>query len=319
MRNPVWRVLIPALMLSALPVTAQQRDPWGEYDGPRRIEIALSGGLFLSTAWSDQVFLESFSALGVTNRQQLLRGFSMAPGFGGAAAVTYWKGRYGFRVQAGFAQSCATTGSRCDEDDDVLIPPFDELPIAEVEMNQYSYGVQGIVGLTEYSPNQQFRPYVILGAGGVTYDLDRPLSGLLPGPLTTTGPVRIDDHGETIIVADPTTLVFSINEGGITSKFALNWGIGSDLRAPIGSGAFGLRFEVSDQIAQAPLSLRVARIDGGSFTPWGCIDECNGIEEIEFNNRFVHNWRLSAAIFVEFGVKGYKASRHPAGSRRTSR
>ncbi|MGH7471695.1 MAG: hypothetical protein ACRENP_27395 [Longimicrobiales bacterium] len=303
MRNLVSRVLVLALLLGALPATAQQRDLWEDYDGPRRIEFAAGAGLFLTTGWSDRVFLESFSALGVTNRQLLLRGFSMAPEFGGAASVTYWKGRYGFRVQAGFVQSCVTTSSHCD---DVLFPPFDELPIVETEMHQYTYGVQGIVGLTEYSPNQSIRPYVIVGAGGVTYDVDQPLSALLPGPLTTTGPVRIDDNKETVIVADPTTLLFSVSEGSVTSKFAFNLGIGTDLRAPIGSGAFGFRFEASDQIAKAPLSLRVVRLDGGFFTPWGCTVQCDGVEEIEFNDRFVHSWRLSASIFVEFGVKGYR-------------
>jgi hypothetical protein len=293
------------LLLCARPVSAQQRDLWDDYDGPRRIEIALSGGLFLSSAWSDRVFLESFSALGITNRQVLLRGFSMAPDFGGAAAFTYWKGRYGFRVQAGFAHSCATTGSDCD---DRRIPPFDE-SIAEVEMNQYTYGVQGIIGLTEYTPDQQFRPYVLLGAGGVTFDLDEPLSALLPGTITTTGPVRLDDDGVIVIVDDPTTLLISTSEAGITSKFAFNLGIGTDLRAPIGSGAFGFRFEVSDQIAQSPFSVRVARLDGGFFSPWGCNVQCDEIAEVEFNDRFVHNWRLSAGIFFEFGVKGYN-SRH---------
>jgi hypothetical protein len=299
MRNLVSRVLVPALLLSALPVAAQQRDLWGEYDGPRRVEIALSGGWFLSTAWSDRVFLESFNGLGITNRQLLLRGFSMDPEFGGAAAVTYWKGRYGFRVQAGFVHSCADVGGGCG---DVLIPPIDELPIGEVEMNQYSYGVQGIIGLTEYSPKQQIRPYVLLGAGGVTFDLDQPLSALFPGPITTTGPVRIDDDNVIFVVTDPTTLVFSISDVSVASSFALNLGMGTDLRAPLGSGAFGFRFEILDQIAKSPLSLRVARLDGGFFTPWGCGFDCDGISEIEFNDRFVHNWRLSAAVFVEFGV-----------------
>jgi hypothetical protein len=300
MRNLVSRVLVPALLLSALPVTAQQRDLWGEYDGPRRVEFAVGGGLFLSSAWSDRVFLESFSVVGITNRQLLLRGFSMSPEFGGSGSFTYWKGRYGFRVQAGFVHGCATTGG--GDCDDVVLPPFDDLPIADVEMNQYSYGVQGIIGLTEYSPTQQIRPYVLLGAGGVTFDLDQPLSALFPGPLTTTEPVRINDDNLIFVVADPTTLVFSVSDVSVASSFALNLGIGTDLRAPLGSGAFGFRFEFLDQIAKSPLSLRVARLDGGFFTPWGCGFDCDGISEIEFNDRFVHNWRLSAAVFVEFGV-----------------
>src|SRR5262245_5469147 len=301
MRTSISRFLVLALLLSALPAAAQQRDLWGEYDGPRRVELAVGGGLFLSSAWSDRVFLESFSVVGITNRQLLLRGFSMSPEFGGAGSFTYWKGRYGFRVQAGFVHGCANTGGDCDHD--VVVPPFDDLPIADVEMNQYSYGVQGIIGLTEFTPKQQVRPYVLLGAGGVTFDLDQPLSALFPGPLTTTGPVRIDDSNVIFVVTDPTTLVFSVSDVSVTSSFALNLGIGTDLRAPLGSGAFGFRFEFLDQIAKSPLSLRVARLDGGFFTPWGCSVQCDGIDVIEFNDRFVHNWRLSAAVFAEFGVK----------------
>src|SRR5262249_30005432 len=147
--KPVLRFLVPAmLLLSALPVGAQDRDLFQEYDGPRRVELAFGGGLFLSSAWSDQVFIESFSGISVTNREQLLRGFSMAPAFGFTGSFTYWKGRYGFRVVGGYAHSCASTSSRCD---DVPIQTVDGTRIVDVDMNQFTYGVQGIVGFMEYT------------------------------------------------------------------------------------------------------------------------------------------------------------------------
>jgi hypothetical protein len=304
--NLVARFLVPALLLSALPVAAQDRDLFQEYDGPRRVEIAFGGGLFLTSAWSDQVFLESLSGIGVTNREQLLNGFSMAPAFGFTGSFTYWKGRYGFRVLAGYAHGCASTSSNCD---DARIHTVDGTRIFDIDMNQFTYGVQGIVGFSEYSRKQWFRPYGIVGFGGVTYDLAQPLSTFLPGPVITTGPVHIDHDNQIVVVSNATTLVFSTSAGGVTNRIALNLGIGADVRLPTGSDAVGLRFEMSDQITQSPQVLRLVSIGNGFFTPFGCTAQCDGIQEIDFNNRTVHNWRLSTALFMEFGTKKRRGSR----------
>lgn len=292
MRSTVSRVLVPALLLFASTASAQQRDLWNEYDGPRRIEVAANGGFFMSTDWSNLVFLESIGALGESQRQVLLRQFSVAPKLGAMGSVTYWKGRYGFRVHGGFVRSCVTTGNRCDG---TTTPDQTDLPVTEIALDQYTYGVQGIVGLTEHSPGQWFRPYLIVGAGGVTYNPDQPISSVLPGPLTVTEPAIIGNDQTTVVITDPSTFLFSMDEVGLSTKFALNLGIGTDLRVPLGPGGVGFRFELSDQINQSPLTLRVARIDGGFFA--------NRIEEIEFDRRAVHNWRLSAGIFFEFGLR----------------
>jgi hypothetical protein len=206
-------------------------------------------------------------------------------------------------VYAGFVDSCITTRNRCEE---FVLPSQIGLPVVEVDMNQWMYGVQGIVGLQEWTPTQWFRPYFIVGGGGVTYDVDSPLSTILPGPITTTGPITIGDDNETVaVVGNPGTFIFAIDDVGLENKFALNLGIGMDLRIPFETGGIGLRFEMSDHITQSPLSVRVASLDGDGF---GCNGFCNGfnrIDEIEFDRRTVHNWRLSAGIFLEFGVRGY--------------
>ncbi|MGH7444131.1 MAG: hypothetical protein ACREKM_04605, partial [Longimicrobiales bacterium] len=74
-----------------------------EYDGPRRLELSATAGYALSTEWSDLIALQVADAQGRLHRQVLLRSVAVAPGAGGAAAVTYWRGRHGFRVLAGFS------------------------------------------------------------------------------------------------------------------------------------------------------------------------------------------------------------------------
>lgn len=292
MRSIMSRILVPALLLFAANPAAAQRDLWTEYDGPRRFEVAAGGSVFLSTDWSDLILLESFGP-GGTHRQVLLREFAMAPEFGGHGSVTYWKGRYGFRVQGGFVRSCLATGNRCDGS---TTPVQTGLAPTEIQMDTWVYGVQGIVGLIEHTRGQWFRPYLIVGGGGVTYDLDQPLSVVLPGPLSSTGPVRFDNGGETVVFAgDPGTFLLSMDEVSLETRFAVNLGVGTDFRLPVGPGGLALRLELSDHITQTPLSLRVARLDGGFFD--------HGIDEVEFNSRAVHNWKVSAGLAFEFGLR----------------
>lgn len=296
MRSIIPRILVPALLLGALPAAAQQRDLWIEYDGPRRLEIAVGGGMYLSTDWSDLVFLESVSREGGVQRQVLLRELAMAPEFGANAAVTYWRGRYGFRVHAGFARSCLTNASRCDER--AATGPNGLGPV-DIDMDAWSYGVQGVVGLIEHTQAQWFRPYLVVGAGGVTYDLERPLSTLLPTPITSTGPAQIGSGSTRLHVPDdPLTFLIASDEVGLETKFALNLGVGTDFRIPVGPGGVSLRLELADMISQSPVALRVVHVDGTPF-------RARSLDEVEFNGRTVHNWRLSAGIAFEFGLRGY--------------
>lgn len=289
-------VLVPALLLSATPAAAQQRDLWTEYDGPRRLEFAVNGGLFLSSNWSNLVFLETIDRSGDVGRQVLLREFAVAPKLGGTGSITYWRGRYGFRVHAGFVRSCVTTGNRCEGS---RLPEQDELEVTEIDMDTWSYGVQGIVGLMEHTTGQWFRPYLIVGAGGVTYDLEHPLSTVLPGPFTSTGPVRVGGGGTTVLLNDPATYLIAVDEVSLETRFALNLGIGTDFRIPVGPGGLGLRLELSDQISQSPVSLNVVRLDRGIGF------HSRGFDEVAFNGRTVHNWRLSAGLMFEFPLRGY--------------
>lgn len=299
MRNLRSRILLPALMLAVTPAAAQPGDLWNA--GPRSVDISVTGGLFVSTDWSQNVFLESFQSSGVTQRQTLLRGFSVAPGFGATAAVTYWEGRHGFRVYAGFTGTCVTTGNDCD---DVVLLPDEVFPRRAPDMNQYTYGFQGIVGLVDWSRDQWWRPYFIVGAGGVTYDIDDDFALLLPGPITVSDPGVINGIDRIAVVDDPGTFLFAIDQVGIETKFAVNLGIGFDLRAPMRDRGIGFRFEASDQITQTPLSLTVTRLDGGVIDGH-CCGFRNDISQVDINQRSVHNWRLSGGVLFEFGISRY--------------
>jgi hypothetical protein len=304
-RSITSRILVLALLLFASPAIAQQRDLWVEYDGPRRIEVAVTGGAFMSSDWSDLVVLETLNFNGAIQRQVLLRDFSMRPEFGGTASITYWRGRHGFRVFGGFVESCLSTFN--DDCDETVTPTQIGLPATEIEMNTFVYGVQGIVGLTEYSRNQWFRPYLVVGGGGITYDLDRPLSTVLPGPITSIGPATIINADQTIVVGQPTTLLLSIDEVSFETQFALNLGVGIDLRAPVGPGGLVIRLEASDQITRSPLGLRVVSLDNDDFNGCviaGCFRNDAGFDEVDFDSRVVHNWRLSAGLAFEFGIGG---------------
>jgi hypothetical protein len=130
-----------AALAIAVPAAAQTDTTrfdhlWGrEYDGPRRLELGASAGYGFSTDWSDLVAVHAADARGAIHRHVLLRSVAVAPGAGGAAAVTYWRGRRAFRVTAGYTRSCLTTASRCVNG--AAPPPADEaaLAIAEVPMD----------------------------------------------------------------------------------------------------------------------------------------------------------------------------------------
>jgi len=74
----------------------------------------------------------------------------------------------------------------------------------------------------------------------------------------------------------------------IETKFAVNFGLGTDLRVPLGAAGLGLRLELSDNVHESPLQIRIAELDGvhGDVAP---------------NARFVHNLRASAGVVLHFG------------------
>jgi hypothetical protein len=305
------RLLVSSLLLLLLAVPASaQRDStrfdrlWqADYDGPRRLEVGVSAGYALSSDWTDLVALHVFDTRGGIHRQVLLRNVAVAPGAGGAAAVTYWRGRHAFRATVGYSRSCLTTSSRCVNG---TSPEGDAaLGVAEVDMDIYRYGVEGMVGLRNWRDSQFWRPYLIVGAGGVTYDPDENALPLFPGTFETLVPPATSSPGTVIVTNGATTLLVATDELGLENVFGLTLGVGMDFRVPVGLGGLALRLEAADQITSSPFSVTVSRLDDDS----DFFDR--GAEPTVFRAGAVHNLRLTAGVAVELPLRGPRTETDP--------
>jgi hypothetical protein len=303
---------LAVLLLHGVPVAAQADTTrfdrlWeqAEYDGPRRFELSVSGGYALSSDWSDRVALQVFDPQGAVHQQVLLRNMSIAPGAGVAGAVTYWRGRHGFRVSGGYSRSCLTTASRCVNGD--TPPPAGDaaLAIAEVPMDVYRYGVEGVVGLRDWESSRVFRPYLVVGAGGVLYDPDSDALPFVPGSFQTITPAP--GAPNSVIISDGHRLLLvSTNELGLEHVFGATLGIGMDVRVPVGIGGLGLRVELADQITSSPFSVRVARLDASGRRFAG-----RDGDDVVFRKDGVHNLRVTAGLTLELGLPGPRTERNP--------
>jgi hypothetical protein len=289
-----FRIAVPILLLLSAPLSAQQPDPFQPYDGPRRLEVSVTAGYFWSSDWSNLVLFESLGAVGDEARRVLMPSLATAPGAGGQAAITYWKGRLGFRLMAAYSESCVTSEPRCG--DNRAAPSAGGNPMlnpVEVSLKTYSYGVQGIVGMSEYSESQFFRPYFLVGMGGVTFDPDESL----PAFLAAQGGQPVSGV-ETVVTGNPGQYTFAIDQAGLETRFSVALGLGTDLRLPVGPGGLSLRFEVADYISKSPLGVRLSRLSAGSV-----FDNSSPIEQIDLGVGAVHNLRGQIGLAIEFGVK----------------
>ncbi|MGH7446106.1 MAG: hypothetical protein ACREK1_01130 [Longimicrobiales bacterium] len=282
----------------------------GEYDGPRRLELSASAGYAASTDWSDLVALHVTDARGGIHRQVLLRSVAVAPGAGGAASVTYWKGRHGFRVTAGYTQSCLTTAPRCVDGDPAPPEQNAALTVAEVPMDVWRYGVEGIVGLRNWADSRLWRPYAVLGLGGVAYDPEAGALPIFPGTFETVVPAPDGGSGTVVITNGTDTFLLATDELGLENVLGLTLGIGMDLRVPVGIGGLSLRLELADQMTRSPFSVRVTRLgdDRRRF------DRDGG--EAVFRSEVIHNLRASAGVALEFGLRGPREEFDPSIRRR---
>jgi hypothetical protein len=259
--------------------------PWSDpLDRPPRVDVSFSAGLVAPTDWSDLVLLGSISSLTGLLEQVLVRDLRVEPDSVLGSSVTYWRSKYGVRVNAGFSRSSLVIGGThlgTTESDDLL----------SGDVDVWFYDVRGAIGLKEYSPTRSFWPYVFVGFGGITYDIARPVRP----PLLTfieRGLPTVDGRGDIVIVGDTgERFVLSVDELGLETVFALNYGIGSDLRIPLGAGGIGLRLEASDHVARSPVGLRIREL-----TPAGGLTSQSAV-------RFgaVHHLRIAAGLVVQFG------------------
>ena len=258
-----------AVVLLVQPAAASaQTDLFSVPPGPRRVDISGSSGFLLPSDWSDLVLLGSVSSVSGALEQVLVRDLELEPGPVFDGVVTYWEGRYGFRAHGGFARSCLAAGGNCGT--------------GSVDVDAWMYDVGGAIGLMDYRRGAWAWPYVFLGLGGVTYDMERTV-----GPSLTFIERRPARPADVIVFDEPEPLLITIDELGIETQLALNLGIGADLRLPLGPASIGIRLELSDNIHRSPLALSVTEVDG------------RGSSAVDFG--FVHNLRAAAGLVVQFG------------------
>ncbi len=285
------RFVPAALLLIAAPLAAQKRDLFTPYDGPRRLEISATAGYFWSSDWSNLVLFESLGVTGPEARRVLLPELRAAPGRGATAAITYWKGRLGFRAEGSYNESCLTAEPRCgpSRGDPTAGGPPSTNP-TQVSLKTYSYGVEGIVGMMEYSRKQWFRPYFMVGAGGVTFDPSESIPLFLAASGAQLGTV-------TLLGGGLDEFAFSVDRAGLETRFAVSMGAGTDLRLPVGPGGLSLRFEVADHMSQSPLGVRLTRLSSGTLS------RDNSFQQVDLGVSAVHNVRATIGLALEFGVK----------------
>src|SRR5205814_9254415 len=142
-----WLIL-PHLVitLTLFPASTRAQDwsqPWAdEEDRPPRVDLSASAGYLLPTRWSSLVLVGSISPVSGVLEQILTRDLRVEPDTQFAAAVTYWRGRYGFRTQAGFSRSSLTIGRA----------PLGAVGATSIDIDTWLYDVRGAIGFSEYRP-----------------------------------------------------------------------------------------------------------------------------------------------------------------------
>src|SRR5690606_16678837 len=117
-------------------------------------------------------------------------------------------------------------------DDDVLA-----LLRRKVDVNVWMLDIGGAVSLVRPHADREFRPYVFFSFGGVGYDLDGPIGLFLPTFLElggARGRLGLDLDDNIIIVTDGSPFLVSVDEPNFEVQLAAAFGIGADVRVPIG-------------------------------------------------------------------------------------
>jgi hypothetical protein len=267
--------LLVATLCFPAALTAQDwSQPWADPDDrPARVDVSGSIGFLAATDWSDLVLLGSISSRSGILEQVLVRDLRVEADkeFGGS--VTYWRGRYGLRVNGGFSRSSMSIAAT-----DVSTP---------VDVDTFIYDLGGAIGFLEYHPSRWVWPYAFFGIGGITYDLSRRVSP----PFTLIQGGGAPGGGRDIVFDDSQQFLLAIEELEVESVLAFNIGIATDFRIPMGPAGVGLRLELSDHIASSPVGLRISDLRRSHL-----LASDTGVE---FGA--VHHLRASAGVVIQLG------------------
>jgi hypothetical protein len=288
MRHARLTFYLPIVTLLLLPAAASAQDwsqPWADpQDRPPRVDVSASAGFLMPTGWSNLVLLGSISSATGILEQVLTRDLRVEPKTEFKGAATYWRGQYGLRTQVGFSRSSLTIGGAPLGTSQ---SPLDGT--ASVSIDTWLYDVGAVIGFVDYRPARTVWPYGFFGLGGVTYNPKTPVSP----PLTFiehSGPAL--PPNTVIVIRDRSRqFLLAIDELGVETEFAFNFGVGTDFRLPLGPGGVGVRLEISDHVAPSPLGLRIREL-----SPLGGLGPDDSV-------RFglVHHLSATAGLVVHIG------------------
>ena len=283
--------IIPVLIaLTAFPARVSGQDwsqPWADpMDRPPRFDVSASAGFLMATRWSDLVLLGSFSPATGALEQVLSRDVHVEPDTQFSAGATYWRGRYGFRARAGFSHSSLKiTGTPVTSSASSAAIASD---LTSVGIDTWLYDIGAAIGFVEYAPGRVAWPYGFIGLGGITYNLKQTVAP----PLTfiDTGPSR--PAANTVVVAsEGRQFLVTTNALSTETTFAVNVGVGTDIRIPVGGGGIGLRLEVADHLAGSPIALRVEELPSFRTPP----------SDTGVRFRLVHHLSATAGLVLQIG------------------
>jgi hypothetical protein len=284
---------VVALTMLPVPILAQDwSQPWADpMDRPPRVDVSASGGFLMPTRWSDLVVFGSLSPATGVLEQVLTRDIHVEADTEFTAAATYWRGRYGFRANAGFSRSSLRI-SGAPVAGNLSSAPAGNISgdVTSVGIDTWLYDVGGAIGFVDYAPTRWVWPYGFIGFGGITYNLKQPIAP--PLSFIERGPSGSNAASGTIIVAsDGRQFLLTTNALSTETTFAFNVGIGTDFRIPLGGGGVGVRLEIADHVAASPLAFRVEELSSFRTLP----------SDSGIRFRLVHHLSASAGLVVQIG------------------
>ncbi|MGH8636366.1 MAG: hypothetical protein ACREUZ_04435, partial [Burkholderiales bacterium] len=160
--------------------------------------------------------------------------------------------------------------------------------LTATRVNTLFYDVRGAFSLIDYAPDRWALPYAFVGFGGITYDLSRPVS---PPLLTFIERSPVGRPDVVIAEDDGRHFLLAVDELSLETVLAVNFGVGTDFRVPMGGGSVGIRLEISDNVARSPVTVRIRE-----FGPFGGLVSGS---DVRFGN--VHHFRAMAGVVVQVG------------------
>jgi len=253
-------VVATALALSSSVSAQNLPQPWADpEDRPPHADVSASAGVLMPTNWSSLVLLGSISSASGILEQVLSRELRVQTDKAYSGAVTYWEGRYGFRVQADYSRSSLKISSA-----PLGTPSGQSGATMKVPVNTWLYDARGVIAFVEHEPGRKIWPYGFVGVGGITYDLGQTVAP--PLTFVTIAAPQSGGPNTFIVRGDGRQFVLTEDELGAKTVLAFTFGVGTDLRVPLGPAGIGLRLEVADHVAQSPLDLSIRELTASGET-----------------------------------------------------